>query len=150
MTDIDHKAAAMELARDTVKFSDTMFPDKAMDTGTTNLARAYLALQQTVDAIMEGQELLKAQTVRIRAVLGGSTRDNPDGLSGDTEELARLTMQRIADLEAKLGAALAEPTYAESRAAWERGVCLWTDGHGVAVYVIAARRSRLAATEEGE
>ena len=63
--------------------------------GEHNLSRAYIEvvgeLERAYESnarIMEGQESLKAQTVRIRAVLGGSTHDNPNGKEGDTEALA--------------------------------------------------------------
>lgn len=71
------------------------------------------ALEQRVAALVEGQDSLKAQTVRIRVALGGSTQDNPGGRGGDTEDLAREVMARVADLESKLQRALAEPTYQE-------------------------------------
>lgn len=47
------------------------------------------AAEARVAALVEGQEMLRQQTVRIRNALGGVTREGNGTLIGDTEQIAK-------------------------------------------------------------
>ena len=81
------------------KLSERMRDGLGAYSAAYKFAPEVSALEQRLAAVLEGQDSLKAQTVRIRAALGGSTRDTPNGLTGDTEDIARDCYKRLAAAE---------------------------------------------------